>query len=320
MRSPPKPRGAALRAGRSHQARTRAPEGPHQAPRQRALQSTRGQDSRPPSLPSHLLGDRQTDRQTGHSAWLSRHRLGDRWTEGPLWGRRPPGGASSARRLHLVEDAPPMSWRGKPALGVRGSPVGWRCRLPAPPLCLRGLRNTSRPCAAAPRNNHGGISSNRWRTAFSSSCNRAPHSSLRGVPVRHRTDAQSRRIAPGSSCCAGTEQIHLSPFRGISIQQTRRKEWKVVLSPAAPYQRTMPRAAVRQHRCFAGSGAGQPPAPWPPAPRAAAEQPFPPRTSRRSAAGHSWVFCSLLDVLPSLRFICHLMRRSNPTVCNLMTH
>lgn len=59
-----------------------------------------------------------------------------------------------------------------------------------------------------------------------------PRSSLGGVPVRHGTDARSRRIAPGSSCRAGSERIHLSPFRGISIQQTRRKEWKVVLSPA----------------------------------------------------------------------------------------
>lgn len=202
--------------------------------------------SRSPSLSGHRLGDGQMDRQTDRPPCIALWAVPGRQMDGqttarrdgrmdgqPLAIRHPTGGASSARRLHLVEDAPRRSRSGRPPLGVgpacvgplgtagvaAGSPAGWRCWHPAAPRLPRsasnGFHNILRPRTVNQRNKCGGICFNRWRTIFFSSFTRHTEHLLRRVPARQRTGAGSRWITPRSSCRSAAGRIYLALFRGI---------------------------------------------------------------------------------------------------------
>lgn len=166
------------------------PQGPAPGLFELALQSETRQGSRSPALSWHHPGDRQTDRQTGCSAWEPDGQTDSQPTtrRGSRAGRQPPPGpaptspgaagcASAARRLHLVENPRPgVRSRSRPSVrGPRGSAwpggpprAGDAGTEPAPGsfVCFSVLSNTLRPCTVTPRTKCGGIYFNRWRTIF----------------------------------------------------------------------------------------------------------------------------------------------------------
>lgn len=204
----------------------------------------------------------------------------------PLTVRRPPSCASSARRLHLVEDASLRSRSGKLPLGVGasvrgsarhrrragtagGSLAGWRCWHPAgtlaPRLCLHGLNNALHPCAVTLRNKCGGIYFNRWRTIFFSSFNRHAE----------RLPSQGPCAAENGYGEQGYYAVLILPLRYREDFFPRLGEFRFCKEKEGMKSRGKSRRAIppaaRPHRGFAGSGTGQLLPSWPSAPRATSQ-------------------------------------------------
>lgn len=301
-------------------------QGPAPAPQSACVAKQMSRDSRSPSLAGHHQGDRQMDRQTGHAAPLFRPCLGDRWTDRPLccqgvWTdgqplavQRPPGCASSARRLHLVEDAPQGAGVGTiPWGGSQRARVFW-----APPARQEGPSTTgtaggsqyagmllaplpqmegpSVPAMLAPGQHPGCLHS-------TSLC-----------LIIHYAPVQS--VHQGNKCSGiyfnRWRIIFCSPFNGHSEHRAARRRRAGGLCrarPAAPAQGGFLSCvgefrSSKQEEGMKRGGKSCRAVPvrdalacgvaapglcqqqfWVPAPHAAAEQPLPPHTSRHSAAG-----------------------------------